>query len=282
MMSGVASAPGSSGNLGPGFDCVALALDLRCEVKAVPADEWALEQDGETRLPAEGDYVVRAVRAAVDMPMHLTIENAIPRSRGLGSSSAVAAAAAAAARRALDLPCGAAELFEMVSGLEGHADNAAAAVYGGLVLTSSSGGWRHLELSPRLRFVVAVPDEKLSTHRARAALPAAVRLSAAARNLSRLGFLIEGLRTGEPGAFLEAAGDELHEGPRRDLSPITGELMDVARAAGALHAAWSGAGPSALAFCLDDAVTDVMSALERRLGGAGSVRELSVALEGIC
>ena len=130
-MSGQASAPASSGNLGPGFDCVALALELRCRVTAEPSDEWILEQNGAVSLGRESDLIVRAVRMAVDRPMRLAIENDIPRSRGLGSSSAVSTAAAVASMRVLDRPVDAEKLFRIICELEGHADNAAAAVYAG-------------------------------------------------------------------------------------------------------------------------------------------------------
>ncbi len=280
-MSGVASAPASSGNLGPGFDCIALALDLRCRVRAEPAGLWEIRQDGETTFPGEDDLVVRAALLAVGRPMRIEIDNAIPRSKGLGSSSAVTAATAAASRRALDEPCGDGELFDIVNRLEGHADNAAAAVYGGLVLASPAGRWRHLEMSPALRILIAVPEYKLPTDLARAALPATVELAAVARNLARVGFLIEGLRTADPTALAAAGYDEIHEVPRRELSPLTGRLMAAALEAGALHASWSGAGPSALAVCTEETVSAVRSALDAGLGGGGRVLEPAMARHGI-
>ncbi len=280
-MSGVASAPASSGNLGPGFDCIALALDIRCEVRAEPSERWEIRQDGETTHPGEDDLVVRAARLAVGRPMRLEIDNAIPRSKGLGSSSAVTAAAAAASRRALDVPCGDGELFDIVNELEGHADNAAAAVYGGLVLASPAGTWRHLEMSPALRILIAVPDYKLSTDRARAALPPAVELAAVARNLARVGFLIEGLRTADAAALAAAGYDEIHEVPRRELSPLTGRLITAALEAGAPHASWSGAGPSALAVCTEETAPAVRAAFDAALAGDGEVLAPTMAREGI-
>ena len=96
-----ASAPASSGNLGPGFDVLGLALDLRCVVDAVPADRMTVDDgDGPVTLAA-GDMLFDAVMVAAGRPMALTVDNAIPRARGLGSSSAVTTAAAAAAQRAL-------------------------------------------------------------------------------------------------------------------------------------------------------------------------------------
>ncbi len=279
-MTGRATAPASSGNLGPGFDCLALALDLRCVVTAIPADDWVLAQDGVTTLGSESDLVVRAVRMTVGRPMRLEIDNAVPRSRGLGSSSAVTTAAAVAAMRATGKPVDADHLFRVIAELEGHADNAAAAVYGGLVLTDHRGNCRHLGIAPSLGFVVAVPHDRLSTREARAALPPDVPRAVAARTIARVGFLIEGLRTGDRDALAAAGGDEIHELPRHDLSPITGELIAVAREAGALHAAWSGAGPSTLAVCTDDTKGGVMEALSARLDDAGAVMALEVSADG--
>jgi homoserine kinase len=107
-----------------------------------------------------------------------------------------------------------------------------------------------------------------------------VERGAAARNLARVAFLVDGLRTADPIALGAAAGDELHEEPRRDLSPVTARLMAAARRAGALHAAWSGAGPSAIAFARGDSCDDVEAGMRSALEGAGEVLCLDVAEDG--
>ncbi len=279
-MSGASSAPASSANLGPGFDALAIALDLRCHVTAEAADEWEIHERGETFTPKPGDLVIRAVDAAVGRPVRLTIDNDVPRSRGLGSSAAVTAAAACAAMRAVGGDPGRDEIFEIVSELEGHGDNAAAAVHGGLVLATST-TWRRLPLADSLRFVAAIPDDHLSTHLARAALPAAIRLSAAARSIGRMGFLLDGLRTGDPESLRLATGDELHEQHRDHLSPITRRLIEAGLEAGAFHAAWSGAGPTALMITDAAHMDDVLEAAEKTLDGTGVVMVLDVDHEGL-
>lgn len=278
-MSGIASAPASSGNLGPGFDVLAMALELRCTVTATPTATWEVAELGHTFEPEPDELVRRAGELAVGRPLHLEIDNAIPRARGLGSSSAVAVAVAAAAMRSMGLDPEPDRLFEISAEIEGHGDNAAAAVYGGVVLVSDD-AIRHLDIHPSLRFVVGIPDERLKTDHARAVLPTEVDRWAATRNLARLGFLIEGLRTGDPEALREAGGDEMHEAPRATLSPITGSLMDAARGAGAFHAAWSGAGPTAIAIVDEAGCPAVERAMERLLGEDGVVRCLDVAAEG--
>jgi len=268
-MIGSATAPASSGNLGAGFDALALAVDLWCRCEAERSDDWWIEQEGTRARAPHSDLVVRAVQHAVgDRPMTLRIGNDIPRSRGLGSSSAVTAAAAASAMRAVGIEPTDQGLFEIVSALEGHPDNAAATVYGGLVI-AYDGVVGRLTIAPELRVVLAIPDLRLSTHQARAALPGAVRHQVAARSVARVGMLLEGLRTGDPAMLDKATGDELHELPRRSLSPLTGRLIEAARAGGALHAAWSGAGPTVIAFATDATRSQVEATLSATLGDEG-------------
>ncbi len=277
MSTGYATAPGSSANLGPGFDCVGLAVELRCRVSARPADRWTVTELGRTFEPAQTDLVRLVADKAVGRPLHLEIDNDVPRSRGLGSSAAVMVATAAAAMRAAGEEPESVGLYELVTDIEGHGDNAGAAVFGGLVAVAG-GELRHLELSPELHFVFGVPDDRLRTSHARSALPDQVPRAAAVRNAARLAFLVEGLRTGDPGALAQAGGDELHEVYRSPLSPVTGELMAAAGQAGALHTSWSGAGPTALAIAFDPA--PVAAAMEEVLERRGSVMVLDVARTG--
>jgi homoserine kinase len=275
-----ASAPASSGNLGPGFDVLGLALDLRCVVDAVPADRMTVDDgDGPVTL-ASGDMVFDAVMAAAGRPMALTVNNAIPRARGLGSSSAVTSAAAAAAQRALGVEPVRGEIYEIIAAIEGHGDNAAPAVWGGLMAVGSNGP-RRLEMTDRLVPIVGIPDTRLATKRAREVVPLRIPLPAAARNVSRAVFLVEALRTGDPDAFAAAAGDEFHEKARGPLSPVTAAMIQAALEAGAFHAAWSGAGPTTLALATDETKGSIIEALKGVLGGAGTVRVLGVDYEGL-
>ena len=277
MTHGIATAPASSANLGPGFDCLGLAFELRCHVEATMADRWLVEECGSSFEPKPTDYVRLAAERAAGHAMHLVINNDVPRSRGLGSSSAVMVAAAAAALRAGGEEPESDFLYELVAEIEGHGDNAGAAVYGGLVAVAE-GTLRHLELSPSLSFVFGIPDDPLKTVKARMALPEEISRRGAARNVARVAFLIEGLRTGDAVALAKAAGDEIHESHRADLSPITGEMMAAAMDAGALHAAWSGAGPTAMAIARD--TEPIVSAMKAALGSRGRVETLAVATTG--
>lgn len=279
-MIGSASAPASSGNLGPGFDILALALGLRCQATAEPADSMTISEGDSTRRLADDDMIAMAITKAVGRPMHVTIDNEIPRARGLGSSSAVTAAAAGAAMKAVEAEGGRERVFVIVDELEGHADNAAAAVFGGLVVATSDGIQR-LSLHESLEVVVGIPETHLKTADARAVLPADVPRAVVARSLARLAFLIEGLRTGQRDALAQAAGDELHEEPRAHLSPVTGEMIEAARSAGALHACWSGAGPTALALTTAADRGRVIGAMAGVLGTSGEVLALDVDTDGL-
>jgi homoserine kinase len=167
--------------------------------------------------------------------------------------------------------------------VEGHPDNVAAAVYGGLVAVGAAGRVHHLELHPALRVLVAVPERTLSTAAARRATAGPVETAVAARTAARLSFLIEGLRTADAELLSEAVGDELHEARRAPLSPLTAALVDSAREAGAGHAAWSGAGPAAVAMVVsEDAAAAVRASWETVLASdGGRILEPGIDTDGV-
>ena len=279
-----ASAPASSANLGPGFDTLALALDLRCSVAADISEEWSIHHAG-GYVPGSTseDAVLGAAQLAVgvDHPLHLEVRNEIPVARGLGSSAAARAAGALAAWRAIGEEPDPHRVFDLVAILEGHADNAAATVYGGLQAVTVGGDAHPLELHHDLVPVVAVPDSVLLTSDARAALPDSVSRPAVVGSLQRIVALVEGFRTGDPALFAAAGGDEVHEGPRTVLNPIAAELIETALAAGAFFACWSGAGPSVLALSPASVRPEIVRSLTTRLGRRGLVLTPDVAAFGI-
>lgn len=272
-----ASAPASIANLGPGFDLLAVAVSLRLEVESEPSDRWMIASDGRP-VGEETAALVREI--AGDEPREIFIRSRIPIGKGLGSSAAlrVATAAAIAAEAGRPDP---ADVLRAAAAAEGHPDNAAAAVHGGLVAVMAEGTILRLGVHPSLRIVVGVPDAAMPTREARKAVPETVPRSVAVRTAGRVAALIEGLRTADPHAFAAAAGDELHEAHRSDLSPVTSEMVEAARGAGALHAAWSGAGPSAVALATESTAGTVARALDDVLGEEGEVLRLEVARTGL-
>lgn len=278
-----AVAPSSSANLGPGFDSVALALEITCRVVAEVAGEWSVAHRGpHAPSPNDDDAVIRAARAAVgdDNPLALEVFNDIPLGRGLGSSAAAFVAGAAAADRTVFGDADPERIFRLAADLEGHGDNVGAAVFGGLVAVVGT-VVRPLELHEDLRVIIAVPSRRLPTKWARQALPEVVEHEAAARSVARAIALVEAFRSGDPQLFAAAAGDELHEAPRGALFPESDDLMFMARSAGALHACWSGAGPSILAIAGPKEADQVSSALADALDHEGVVLTPEVAAVGL-
>ena len=259
------SVPATSANLGPGFDSLGLALDLR-DVLTGEVTDAGLEVDaageGAEGVPrGESHLVVRAMRAAfAEMDAHpaglrLHCENAIPHARGLGSSSAaivggIALARALVADGALLLDDDAA--FRLAARLEGHPDNVAPAWYGGFVICGREGGEFYAvpsAVDPRVAAVVLVPPYPLSTEVARGLLPATVPHADAAANAGRTALLVAAL-AGAPEHLLVATRDLLHQDYRRPAMTESLALVDALRADG-VAAVVSGAGPTVLAFCAE-------------------------------
>ena len=276
-----ASAPASSANLGPGFDTLALALELRCEVRAEVARTWSIRHCGPEffRGSAEDDAILAAARRVSRRPLRIEVSNHIPLCRGLGSSAAAYASGTLAAHRANGEDPGHDELFRRVKELEGHPDNAAAAVYGGLVAVVE-GSVIHPALSPELVPVVAVPGFELRTSDSRKMIPRSVEIETAVRTIGRVAALLEGLRTGSGRMLDLAIGDEIHEAPRTACNPHAGRLMATALESGALHACLSGAGPSILCLARRSTAASVVLALETAIGIGGRVMILEPDTSG--
>ncbi len=257
-----ASAPATTANMGPAFDCMAMALSLRCTVTAWESDEWSVKHIGEHRPEdGEADGVMAAARRAVgDRPLSMEVDNQVPLARGLGSSAAALVSGAAAALRAVGDDAPPDRVFRIAAEMEGHPDQAAAATYGGLILVPAEGQPMRLPIHPSLRPIVAIPPTRLPTFEARVILPEEYPREVAIRSVARGAALTAGLITGDPGLLAAAHGDELHEAPRAHLSPEVGQLMEVAKRAGALHAARSGAGPSVVAIATQESAERVTHA----------------------
>jgi homoserine kinase len=276
-----ARAPASTANLGPGFDVLALALALYVEVEVEPADRLIVRSEGEGAGTAD-DASHLAARVAIDVAGHdhlaITVRSEIPVARGLGSSAALAAAAAAAA--------GSRDPLAIAARVDGHPENAAASVVGGLVAaTMARGSVRavKLPLDASLVFVVLVPDRPLPTVRARQALPSMVSRSDATFNLGRMALLLTGLADSSL-LVREATEDRLHQDYRSPLFPEAPQLLARLVALGARAACWSGAGPSLLAICDAGEGERLRSAGQEAmddLGVAGRAMLLEADREGI-
>lgn len=251
--------PATSANLGPGFDALGLALTRYDEVEAeVTAAGLAIEVSGEGADAAgagERHLVVRAMRAGFELTggqppgLALRCVNTISQGRGLGSSAGAVVAGLLAARALAGAPWPEAEVLGLAAHLEGHPDNAAACLAGGLTIAWAVGGTPRsvrLEPLPEIRPVLCVPAISVPTTAARQALPATVPHCDAAANAGRSALLIAAL-TKHPDLLFDATEDLLHEPYRRPLMPASGELITRLRAA-RIAAVLSGAGPSVLAL----------------------------------
>ncbi|NMH79427.1 homoserine kinase [Pseudonocardia xinjiangensis] len=263
--------PGSSANLGPGFDSLGLALGLYDDVEVSVTTggvEVEVEGEGAGQVPCdEAHLVVRAMRTAWnivgDAPpgIRMRCRNAIPHSRGLGSSAAAAVAGAVAAvvLSGRDLELERDTVLQVTAGMEGHADNAAASLFGGFVVAWETAGNTserfhavRLETHPGIRPVVLVAGTESSTSATRGLLPDHVPLQDAAFTGSRSALAVLAF-TQRPDLLLPATEDRLHQGYRRPAYPESADLVDALRARG-VPAAISGAGPSVLALTTDGTV----------------------------
>lgn len=269
--------PASSANLGPGFDSLGLALGLydEIEVTALPSDGVHVEVTGEGagQVPCDGSHLVvqamwTAWAAFGDAPagLRLRCHNAIPHSRGLGSSAAAAVAGAVAAAVLAGREPGLERdtLLQITAGMEGHADNAAASLLGGFVVAweqrpapSGEGGnipgrfgAVRLDVHDGIRPVALVAGVESSTKTTRGLLPESVPLVDAAFTGSRTALSVLAF-TQRPELLMVATEDRLHQGYRRPAYPESADLVDSLRAHG-IPATISGAGPTVLALTVDE------------------------------
>jgi homoserine kinase len=246
-------------NLGPGFDCLALALDLANEFTVDTEAEpgVVVEGEGAEEVPSDRtNLVFRTIAYTAGElggslpPFHLSCRNAIPLQRGLGSSASAVVGGLMLADRLLGSGLSSGRLLEMAVDIEGHADNVAACSLGGLVAAYlSADGWRAeaLTADPALRLAVLIPEaERISTKDARRSLPRTVPFPDAAFNVSRTALTLLAL-TGNPALLPEALEDRLHQARRLDLAPAARSLFQDLRDAG-FPVCVAGSGPSLLAF----------------------------------
>jgi homoserine kinase len=234
--------PASSANLGPGFDVLAGALSLHLELEVVETGSFAVVT--ELEVPRDrSNLVVRAFeRLHPGDQFEFRISSKIPLSGGLGSSAAATVAGLVAADHLFELD---ADLLALATELEGHPDNAAAALEGGFVVCE--GGRAHRFDPPLgLEAVIAVPDAAVSTAEARKALPEAVPLKDAVFNVAAASTLMLGLCSSDWELIAAGLADRLHQPFRAPLYPRSIKLLERARELGALGATISGAGPSVL------------------------------------
>ncbi len=259
--------PASSANLGPGFDVLAAALALHLEVDVRETGSFSVQ----TSLAVPRDRSNLVVRAFERLhpadQFEFAISSSIPLSGGLGSSAAAIVAGLVAADHLFELD---ADVFALAVELEGHPDNVAAAVEGGLVICNGPSVHR-FEPPMGLEAVLVVPGEAVSTDAARVRLPERVPLGDAVFNIAHASMLVRGLSTGDWELIATGLRDRLHQPHRAYLYPRSAELVERAESFGALGATISGAGPAVLVWSRYEETGAVVDALTRATEGWATV-----------
>jgi homoserine kinase len=269
------AAPATTANLGPGYDCLGMALDIWNTVEAEPLPEGGapsvsvsgegageLEDGPENLVYRSMEFLYRELGRPMP-PLRVSCDNEIPLARGLGSSAAAIAGGLAAANALSGGEFAARDLLEMAATIEGHPDNVAAAVMGGLQLVvterpSTSSGQTNagentlytvpVSVPAAIHAVLFIPETRIATADARAVLPQQLSVADAVHNMARVALLVAGMATNHPEYLSVATQDKLHQPYRQPLFPAMKLLMKAALDAGALGAFLSGSGSTVLAL----------------------------------
>ncbi len=273
------SVPATSANLGPGFDCLGLALNLHNYFTFTAVSDSTLQisitgTDAHKVATDETNLVYKCARIvfekAGERPSGLIIEqeNNIPVGSGLGSSSTAVLAGMLGANELLERPFTQEQILQFATEKEGHPDNVAPALHGGLILGVSHEAGLHIEqyALPTMQVVVVLPDFHLLTSEARAALPKQLTMQDAIFNASRTPLVIQALQTADYEKLSIAMQDRLHQPYRIPLIPGMTDAFAAAKGAGAKAVALSGAGPSLIAFapCGHDEIAERVTAVFTR------------------
>jgi homoserine kinase len=290
-------APASSANLGPGFDSLGVSLGLfttltvtrQSRTEVVPLGPDLADTPADTSNYIYKCMQITARRVGRELPpVRVEIRTEVPLARGLGSSAAALVAGLVAANVLLGEPLGQDELLDMAAREEGHADNVAPALMGGIaVATLDKVGTHFVRLEPpeHLGVTVLIPDFELSTSKARAVLPTEYSRADTVHALSHAALLAAALATGRLDLLEHAMQDYVHQIWRAPLVPGLSDVLEGATRHGALGAALSGAGPTVL--CFHDARQDTaelhtfLYGVMKRNGLEGRVMNLPIDLQGV-
>ena len=291
--------PATTANLGPGFDCLGMAVDIWnflevewCTNKLLQETSIEVYGEGSDELATDTSKLVyQAIKflfleAGHQLPpLRLRCENNIPLSRGLGSSAAAISSGLVAANFMVGNLFEPNELLEMAATVEGHPDNVAAAILGNLQLVIGEDNHLYtVSIRPPddLRLVIFVPDVRISTDDARRVLPSVVSINDAVYNASRVGLLVAGMLTDHVEYFHHSVQDKLHQPYREPLFPAMKVIFKAAEDAGALGVFLSGSGSTIMALTKGREMTVAyeMGEAARQTGVVGELRITKPAYEG--
>jgi homoserine kinase len=271
--------PATSANLGPGFDAVAVALDFFLEIEAEPAQEFSVTASGrdaercarlEDHLILETYKQIMRSQELEIIPLAIRMVNGIPLGMGCGSSAAARLAGITLAVHFGKLNWNTAQVLEEAYKLEGHADNVAACWLGGFVTAVCEGTKVHvarIDTPPEWRAIVALPDEPLSTSKARAVLPASYPLEDVVSNLQSVAVLGLAFAQARGDLLRHAMKDRIHQPYRADLCPLLPVLLPLVGQHGILGVALSGAGPAVLVIVdREESLAGASNTVQNRMG----------------
>lgn len=283
----VVTAPATSANLGPGFDVLALALDVSNVVRITPRPgplTVAIEGEGAGELPADASNLVcRALESGIGAldGLEIVCTNRVPLGRGLGSSSTAVCAGLVAANAIGGLRWTPDDLLERATRFEGHADNAAACLSGGLVAVAPGPRAMPVTVPEDLGFVLVIPDERVSTNDARGALPREIPLEDAATTLCHGIGLVMALTEGRLEDLPALLADRIHEPYRGAAMSGLDDLRALTGEGGCLGVTISGSGPAALVWCRRESGPELAERIEELLGSGMRARVSQLAPTGV-
>jgi homoserine kinase len=287
---GVITVPASTSNLGPGFDALSVALGLFLRIRILDMRSGAAgmldcefaggRPDGENRIESAYRLACRRFGTPVN-GVRVSLTNDIPTAAGLGSSAAATIGGFRIYEAARGVALDWSDMLSMATELEGHPDNAAAALLGGITVSCQTDQGpvfaRSWHWPQDIRFIVATPEDRLETKKARAVLPEAIPLRDAIANLQRAVLFVRALDTGDYGDLREALKDRWHQPARSALVPGLAEALTIDHPS-VLGVCLSGAGPSVVALAApgrDDEAAAILGSVYRRLGVPHTIRNLA-------
>lgn len=281
-------APASSANLGPGFDCLGLALNIYNTYEA-ELWEYDLLENAEERYRNSDNLFLQAYRKgceAIGVNDHVRVrfECRIPSTRGLGSSAAFITAGVAAASALHGNALSKEKIFELITEMEGHPDNTAPCLYGGLTASAITGKntyvTRQIETAPSLCFTVLIPDYEVDTKTARKALPQSYSRSDTAVTAARAILSLEALRTGDIRLLKQVCRDVIHEPYRAKLIHGFEEMRSLCEADTDGRLVISGSGPACLLISERRLCEEAKQKLAAEYGGL-MIKEVRIAEKGL-